>query len=283
MTEGAEVAIHNAPRSSGLLSPADVLAQVATIRQIMAEVMRDGEHYGKVPGCGPKAVLLQPGAQILALTFRLGPKFKVQQTEIDGGHREFYVETELVNLTTGQLVGMGVGMSSTLETKWRYRSGPVEFTGKPVPAGYWDLRSTEPAKATEMLGGRGHQVRKNPDTKGWEIVVAGERVETDNPADTFNTALKMASKRSFVHAVLNTTAASEMFTTHDEADTVQAPDPRVDGVALARLRARRDELGVAPELYAKQLAHYGVTVDASLSTEAALNLLAAYDAREGAS
>ena len=130
------------------LSPADVVREVAAIKQIMAEVMKEGEHYGKVPG-SPKPGLFQPGAQILSLTFRLGPRFRVTKTDLPGGHREFYVETDLYNQLTGQLVGMGVGLATTLETKWRYRSGPVTFTGRSVPREYWELRQSDPQKAAE--------------------------------------------------------------------------------------------------------------------------------------
>ena len=142
---------------------------MAAIKQIMAEVMKEGEHYGKVPG-STKPGLFQPGAQIISLTFRLGPRFRVTKTDLPGGHREFYVETDLYNQLTGQLVGMGVGLATTLETKWRYRSGPVTFTGRSVPREYWELRQSDPQKAAELLGGKGHQTRKNPDTGFWEVV-----------------------------------------------------------------------------------------------------------------
>lgn len=262
------------------LSPADVVHEVAAIKQIMAEVMKDGEHYGKVPGSS-KPGLLQPGAQILALTFRLGPRFRITKTDLPGGHREFYVETDLYNQVTGQLVGMGVGLATTLETKWRYRTGPVTFTGRPVPREYWDLHKSDRPKAQELLGGKGYQTRKNPDTGSWEVVEAGERVENDNPADVYNTALKMASKRSFVHAIMNTTAAGEMFTSTEIDDSALRPTAeRVNAETLERLRLCRDELGVAADVYARQLSRYKVTVDSALSQTDAEALLLAYEARE---
>ena len=39
-----------------------------------------------------------------------------------------------------------------------------------------------------------------------------QRVEYDNPADYYNTALKMAKKRAHVDAILTATAASDCFT-----------------------------------------------------------------------
>jgi len=209
-------AIEKAPQGdmvvSGAMTPSDVVRQVALIQQVMGEVMKDGEHYGKIPGCGDKPSLLQPGAQILALTFRLAPKFEIDERKLDGGNVEFMIRCELYSITSGQLVGMGVGFASTLESKWRFRTGPVEFTGDPVPGNYWNLRKTDPKGALELIGGKGHQTKKNPDSGAWEIVIAGDNVENDNPADVVNTALKIGSKRAFVHAVLNTTAASDMFT-----------------------------------------------------------------------
>ena len=44
------------------------------------------------------------------------------------------------------------------------------------------------------------------------IAKGGEKVENDNPADCYNTVLKMAKKRALVDAVLTATAASDIFT-----------------------------------------------------------------------
>lgn len=270
---------------SATLSPSDVVRQVALIHQVMGDVMRDGEHYGKIPGCGDKPTLLQPGAQVLALTFRLAPKFRIDERSLDGGHREFMVECELYSITSGQLVGMGVGMASTMESKWRYRTGPVEFTGRAVPGEYWGLRKTDPAGAAQMLGGRGYQTKKNPDTGAWEIVRAGEKVENENPADVYNTALKIATKRAFVGAVLNTTAASDMFTQDvEDLPVVDTPmpeeEPKAGPAILEQIRGLKTLLGVSDDKYVSQLAWAQgspVTADTDLTRNAAADLLAAYE------
>ena len=36
----------------------EILAQVHLIQEVMAKVMKEGEHYGKIPGCGDKPALL---------------------------------------------------------------------------------------------------------------------------------------------------------------------------------------------------------------------------------
>ncbi len=80
-----------------------------------------------------------------------------------------------------------------------------------MPRAYWEIRQDDPAKAQELIGGKGFTVKK-VDGQGWMVAKGGEKVETDNPADHYNTVLKMAKKRALVDAVLTTTAASDIFT-----------------------------------------------------------------------
>jgi hypothetical protein len=53
---------------------------------------------------------------------------------------------------------------------------------------------------------------KKDDAGIWMITTHGEKVEHDNPADYYNTCLKMAKKRAHVDAILTATAASDIFT-----------------------------------------------------------------------
>ncbi len=188
-----------------------VLGQVALIQQIMSTAMKDGEHFGRIPGCGDKPTLLKPGAEKLCLTFRLAPTYEVDERNYDRDHREYRVQCTLSSILTGSFLGQGVGTCSTMEAKYRFRTGMAEATDKPVPRTYWDLRAEDPAKAQELIGGKGFSVRK-VDGKGWMIAKGGEKVENDNPADSYNTVLKMAKKRALVDAVLTATAASDIFT-----------------------------------------------------------------------
>jgi len=115
------------------------------------------------------------------------------------------VKCTLTHIPTGSVFGEGVGACSTMEGKYKFRTGEVEFTGKPVPKDYWTNRDIN------LIGGKGFSTKKN-DKGQWEIVKAGEKVEHDNPADYYNTVLKMAKKRAHVDAVLTATAASDIFT-----------------------------------------------------------------------
>ncbi len=197
--------------ATSALSVQQVLGQVQLIQQIMSATMKEGEHFGRIPGCGDKPTLLKPGAEKLCLTFRLAPAYVVEEKQHERGHREYRVLCTLSSITTGAFVGQGVGTCSSMEAKYRFRPGLAEPTDRPVPRAYWDLRQEDPAKAQELLGGKGFSTRKI-EGKGWMICRGGEKVENDNPADTFNTVLKMAKKRALVDAVLTATAASDIFT-----------------------------------------------------------------------
>ncbi len=193
------------------LTVEQVLTHVVLIQKIMSAAMKEGEHYGRIPGCGDKPTLLKPGAEKLCLTFRLAPTYDVDERQLERGHREYRVTATLTSITIQVLIGQGVGSCSTMEGKYRFRAGAAEATERPVPRAYWDIRQDDPAKAQELIGGKGFSVKK-VEGQGWMIARGGEKVETDNPADHYNTVLKMAKKRALVDAVLTTTAASDIFT-----------------------------------------------------------------------
>lgn len=110
----------NAVAERSIMSVAEVAARVNVVQEIMEKVMKENTHYGQIPGCGSKPVLLKPGADILAVTFRLVPKYEVMRNDLENGHREFDVTCSMYN-HLGELLGQGVGSASTMEKKYRYR------------------------------------------------------------------------------------------------------------------------------------------------------------------
>lgn len=195
------------------LAPERIVARKRMLHQVMASVMQEGEHYGVIPGCGKKPSLLKPGAEAISSTFQLCPKYDINKVEMGDGHREYEI---ICNLYTpgGGFVGSGVGSCSTMEGKYRFRTGDGEVTEVPVPKEYWDKRDLKILKQTANAAGHEgdkFNVKKNESGK-WMISTHGERVEHDNPADYYNTVLKMGKKRAFVDAVLTATGASDIFT-----------------------------------------------------------------------
>lgn len=202
-----------------------VTQQIGLIQDLMRSVMKDGEHFGVIPGCGKKPSLLKPGAEKLSCVFRLAPAYEGELNPVDlgDGHREYVIKCRLTHIPSGTVIGEGLGSCSTMEGKYRYRAGEVKPTGKPVPQEYWTARDQS------MIGGPGFATRKI-DGK-WEIVEAGEKVEHDNPADYYNTVLKMAKKRAHVDAILTATSASDIFTQDVEDMPVVLPGAKATEAA----------------------------------------------------
>ncbi len=218
MEAGTAVAVRDTERTglmASAVSPGQIVETIKHVHSLIREAMTEGidGDYAVIPGT-KKKTLLKPGAEKLLLAFGLAGVARAPQvTDLGNSHREVIVETEIKNLRTGETHAVGIGSCSTLEKKYRYRPGPVTFTGKPVPQQYWTDRSQD------LLGGPGYSTAKNPDTGSWEIVIKGSEVENPDPADGWNTVMKMASKRSMIDGVLRATASSAMFT-QDMEDTL---------------------------------------------------------------
>ena len=111
--------------------------QVQKIQEIMKAVMKEGEHYGVIPGT-EKPSLLKPGAEKLGFTFRLvidKENFKVEFDELGNGHRDYRVICPVIHAPTRTPAGVGIGSCNTKETRYRYRN---EFTdtGESIPQDY---------------------------------------------------------------------------------------------------------------------------------------------------
>lgn len=190
----------------------EVLRQAALIQQVMNAVMKDKEHYGVIPGTSGKKSLLKPGAEKLCFVFGLSNKLEITADNLPGGHREYRIVCNLFD-RAGNLRGQGVGSASTMESKHRYRGA----IGKPCPK---CGESTIKRGKVEYGGGwycdkksGGCGATFKPATAEAKALDAlpTTRAENADPADQYNTVLKMAKKRALVDAVLTATAASDIF------------------------------------------------------------------------
>lgn len=225
--------------SGEILTVEQVSQRRQKVMDLMNSVMKKDVHYGTVPGCGDKPTLLQPGAQALTLLFNVGPTFEVAKTdtEADGikGHRIFEVTCRLVNRGTGAVVGEGLGICSTLENKYRYRKSdrkcpncgkPAVIKGREEYGGGWVCFKKKEGCGAKFADG----------DSAIEKQESGQVANT-NPYDLWNTIQKIACKRALVHAALNLTGASELFTQDiedggygDNGHTHEADAPRTKTV-----------------------------------------------------
>lgn len=179
----------------------EVKEQVTVIQQVLAAVMKDGEHYGVVPGCGKKKVLLKPGAEKILSTFRIGTELEIVDLS-DGYDFRYRVVCRGFYIPTGNTIGYGVGEASTGEKKYKWRAAICHEE-------YEDTQETK------------RQIAYLKDFKSGKPE-AVEQVR-QSPADLANTVLKMAKKRALVDLCLTATACSDIFVQDiDDSDTAEA-------------------------------------------------------------
>lgn len=221
------------------MSVVDLVARVSKVKEVQRQVMKEGHHYGKIPGVD-KDCLFKPGAEVLGMTFRLDPEFSVDERR-DGDHREYLVTCTLYHAPTGTRLGSGLGSCSTRESKYAYRKGerlcpdcgkPAIIKGKKEYGGGWVCFAKKGGCSAKFKDG--------------DEAIEGQstdRVPNPDIADIYNTVLKMAVKRAHVAAILFVTCASDVFT-QDVEDMPQFEEERQP--------QRRGQQAAPPETHAYQ-------------------------------
>ena len=169
---------------------AEIRAQANLIQEVMKAVMKDGTHFGKVPGCGDKPTLLKAGAEKILSTFHISAEPEIEDLSTFD-EVKFRILTKGIHRESGCSVGIGVGQCSSSEEKYKWRAAicDEEFN-----------ETVEDRRRLKWKKGYGSEPNKQIKQVRTEI------------ADVTNTVLKMAKKRSLVDMCLTATAASDIFT-----------------------------------------------------------------------
>jgi hypothetical protein len=146
--------------------------------------------------------------------FRFAPEYHHVKDREPDGHLTIESTCRLIHSPSGTLVATGSGICSTHESKYAYRKQnrmcprcekeAIRKDTKPKNeggGGYYCWRK---------LDGCGAQFKTPADIALIEEQVVG-RVPNEDLADQWNTIIKMADKRSLIAALLNGTAASDIF------------------------------------------------------------------------
>ena len=187
------------------LTAADIRATVNLMQDVMLEVMKDGTHYGTIPGTKSKS-LYKAGAEKLMATFRLAAKPEVEDLS-EGGEIAYRVTVNLLS-ANGTFVGAGIGECSSAEDKYSWRAAVCDEEWDETP-----------------------ENRRRIKFSKWQGKVEKKKQVRTNPADVANTILKMAKKRAQVDAVITATAASDIFT-QDIEDLPEEVAAEIAGAAV---------------------------------------------------
>jgi len=163
----------HAPSAMPPFTVSDIRKRTHAIQEVMKGVMKEGTHYGTIPGT-PKPSLWKAGAEVLCMTFRLAPILESRVTTDDPEAEWSYSGTRRDgNIVTGTCIGfLEVEATCTItgmngETFSRCSARCCSREAKYRSLALYDIR---------------------------------------------NTIQKMAEKRAFVSAVLMATGASDIFT-----------------------------------------------------------------------
>jgi len=195
-----------APRQGDALTISQLVNHVKLVHDVMRAAMTEGVHYGIIPGCD-KPSLYQPGAELLATTFRIAVEPAIVREETTDGEYGVLVRATARHAQSGIFLGEHLGYCSTREERhaWRRAMSKEEF----------DATSAERRRVRKRRGKAGgyyeeHQIRQS----------VGDKVHV---------ILMIAQKRARVAVIRAATAASEIFT----QDIEELPQFDVNGEASA--------------------------------------------------
>lgn len=201
---------------------ARVVAMRVAVERVIKEVLREGEHFGIIPGTEktaertgkkPKKALLQPGAEVLCQVFRLRPVFEELALIEREDFLSIKIRCKLYNSVTGENVGEAIGSANSREEKYvsQTTSRVCPNCGKPAII-----------KGKEEWGG-GWLCYANKGGCGAKFSDDDKRMVQDQGGITnstkvwglYHTLESIAQKRAYVKATRNATATSDIFTDED--------------------------------------------------------------------
>jgi hypothetical protein len=189
----------------------------AIIKVMVCGKANEGAHYGKVPGIKNNLVY-KDGIQFLAESYYIGYGEPALSKEIrpitlpDGqviDHYEVTAKVPIFNRVTGEVITVGVGSCSSLESKYRYRGeerrcpkcgNPTIIKGKSQYGGGWICYDKKGGCGAKFKDGD-HEIEGQPVGK----------TENLNPSDVLDTVISMAIKRAKGRNTLEVTGMSRFF------------------------------------------------------------------------
>lgn len=196
------------PAHNDLMTLDDLGHQVGLVQQAMRLVMKPETHYGIIPGV-EKPSLWKPGAEVLISLFNLDVDFI--ETKATDEPTFILREYKCVITHPSGRKRSALGSCSSRESKYGFRTA-----NRKCPK----CQKETIIRGKEEYGG-GWLCFKKKDGCGAKFAKGDKAIESQEVGKTavgeavweqHNTIVKMAQKRALIAAVLNATAASDIFT-----------------------------------------------------------------------
>lgn len=171
-----------------VLTLVELRAKVNLVAQVMRDVMKEGVHYGTIPGT-PKPSLYKPGAEKLSMTFGIAVTTEIIEDRVEKDEVTYFVKATATSQHTGRFLGAKLGVCSTEEEKYRWR--------KPIGGEF--AETPEDRRRLKWKKGSGTSTFQEPQVR-------------QDVGSVRNTILQMADKRATVAVIRQVTAASDIFT-----------------------------------------------------------------------
>jgi len=191
-----------------LATVSETLKKISTFQKVVQSTLKDGYHYGVIPGT-KLPTLYKAGAEVICQLMTVNPDYEFLDRIVDfeKGFFNYEIRCTLNHsvLTDGVLVkipmSQGVGSCNSKEKKYNF----INVLEKDLPE---DIDKATCKKSTDKYGKVRYTI-VNPD-----------------PYTLANTVLKMAKKRAYVDATLQLAALSQIFTqdTEDIKDLIGYDD-----------------------------------------------------------
>ncbi len=210
-------------RETSPTSVQETLQTMRVVQQVMKSVMKEGVHFGVIPGCKQPS-LYKAGSEALLSTFHISaePIVEEQVTRDERGRVveiRYRVKCIGKHTPTDKIVGYGIGECSTGEDKYAWRRAVcIE-----------EFETTDETLRRVKWGKWQNKVQKT------------EQVRV-SPADMSNTVLKMAKKRAQIDLTLTALGCSDIFA-QDLEDLDDAI--RLRGIQGRSYGKRRDVQGAS--------------------------------------
>tara|TARA_R100000458_G_C8275591_1_gene250709 strand:+ start:661 stop:1503 length:843 start_codon:yes stop_codon:yes gene_type:complete len=190
------------------LTPELVKRQMGLVQSLLKDVLRDGVHFGTVPGVD-KPFLFQPGADKIHLMFNLMPRYEIVSKQETENLISYMVECSIIHRGTGNVFGTALACCNSREDKYRFKNIPE-----------WKASESDKESAIEVIQKQG----RNGNFTMYKVEI--------DPWAIQETLIAMAQKRAKVSATRNCLAVSDLFNIDEDMTAyfrnVEAPQEKTE-------------------------------------------------------